>query len=229
MKKLILLPLLLMMAGVSVFGQVFIGPKAGVTFSNYGLSSDDKDVYNSNLNLGFLGGVTFEIPFSSRFGMQAEVYFSQKGAIFRRNENESNTTRYPFKCVHEKLNYVEVPILFRYRFQGRPLGGFISTGGALARTFGGKRIEGSKEKGTKRTIEVGSGANDDYKATDIGFVIGGGLSYELGFGELIFDARYILGLVKMGEVTNDNPDYLYGNGTNRSIQLSLGIIFPIGG
>ncbi len=230
MKKHILLPVLLIIGSATVFGQVFIGPKVGVTFSNYGLSSKDKDVYNSNLNWGLLGGVSFEIPFSSRFGMQAEVYFSQKGGILKRNENVSNTTDYPYNCVHEKLNYVEVPILFRFRFQGRPLGGFISAGGEIARTFGGKRILGPKEDEKKHNIEIGTGDNHDYKPMDMGLLIGGGLSYELGVGELIFDARYVLGVARMGKIgSNVQEAYHEGNGTNRSIQLSLGIIFPIGG
>ena len=232
MKKCIFLPFILIFSSACLWGQVFIGPKMGMTLSNYGLTTSDKDNYNSNLNFGLLGGATLEIPFSSTFSMQAEVYFSQKGTILNRNDN-ADTTLFPYKCIHEKLNYIELPLLFRYRFQGRPMGGFITAGSAIGRALGGKRILGSKESALekdKTNIEIGTGSTHDYKPFDIGLVIGGGLSYEIEVGELIFDARYVIGATRKGNIGNDvkNP-YHQGNSTNRSLQLSLGIIFPIGG
>lgn len=216
----------MLLAASQLTGQVFIGPKAGVALSNYKLSSTDAEHFNSQLNPGFLAGVVFELPMSSTFSVQAEGLYAQKGASLTVNSNETNPA---YMCIHEVLPYLEVPVFFKYRFPGRPLGGFISAGSELAFAFNGKRKIGTKEAEAK-TIEVGSSSNDDYIKSDLGLLFGGGLSYEIGFGELILDARYIMGLKEMGRVVNDSVRSTYfGNGKTRSLQVSLGVIFPIGG
>jgi len=43
---------------------------------------------------------------------------------------------------------------------------------------------------------------DQVKSTDYGLVIGGGLDYNLLVGQLIFDARYVLGLTSIDDTTD---------------------------
>jgi hypothetical protein len=232
MKKCIFLPFIVIFSSTCLWGQVFIGPKMGASLSRYtSLDSEtDQKYYTTSFMPGFLGGITFEIPFNSTLSLQAEGYFVQKGSSVNRHSRENDTK---YVCIHESLNYIEIPVLFKARIQGRPIGGFAFAGPAIGYGFGGNRRIGKPKSELEEKVTFGNNEEfDDYKNLDIGVQLGIGMSVELGFGELVLDGRLVQGLSQIGEVKSDyfNLEKIYqGDTKNQSLQVSIGLVFPIGG
>lgn len=105
MKKLIVIPLLVLSVGV--FAQKFqFGVKAGANLSNFtGLNWDNVD---TKAMVGFHGGAFLNLLFGDNFMLSPEVLFSTQGAKL---ESAGEKRDY-------KLSYLAVPVLLRYRFNG---------------------------------------------------------------------------------------------------------------
>jgi hypothetical protein len=166
------------------------------------------------LNMATLGGDDAEGPgvtLSSRTGISAgafvvvnlamisirpEVLYTMKGTKFEVNSVEGTA----------KLDYVEVPVLLQYNL---PLPGPISpslfVGPALAFKLSAKQ----EVNGTETDI-------DSVKSTDLGLVIGAGITLN---NMLTVDVRYVLGLSSL----DDSP--LEEDKKNQVISLMVGYMF----
>ncbi|HEY4303753.1 MAG TPA: porin family protein [Gemmatimonadaceae bacterium] len=151
---------------------------AGANFAKLAGDGDDSDT-----RTGFVGGIGFIKPLAPGWAFQPEVAFSMKGG--EGNDAGTSSTL--------KLDYIEVPILFRYEFaSGRPAGGgvspFINFGGAPE-----FNISCSVEA-SSGSASVNSDCGNGIKTFDFGLVGGAGLAFHSMGRELTVGVRYTHGL-----------------------------------
>jgi hypothetical protein len=210
-KLLVILGVLLLVTAVSAQDQVndrpAMGFKIGLNLANVSGSGVDalSEEFESFAGLnasneqlvGFaLGGfVTYNL--SPMVALQPEFLYSIKGF----------TMSVEGVDVDLKLNYFEVPVLFKFMFGTSATKPFVFAG---------------PEMGILLSSSVGSGglsidAGDLWKSTDLGLVFGGGVDFPVGKNTMSLDGRYEVGLSKIpdaGDVDIDikttNISFMFG-------------------
>lgn len=185
MKKNLFFVVALTFLSASAFSQgISFGVKAGLSISNEKVSSNGISVSPSSL-VGFHGGAYLTAMLSDHIGVQPELLYSGQGY-------KSGST-----SVH--VNYITIPVLFRYNvndlisFHAGPQIGFLASA---------KAKDGSNSTDVK----------DAYKSSDFGVAFGGTVDLPMG---LNFTLRYGLGLSNV----NKDSDPTVKNGT---FQISAG-------
>jgi opacity protein-like surface antigen len=151
---------------------VSFGIKGGANISNL----EDNQTANTTSRTAFHVGALVHIHLSPNIAIQPEVSYSSQGA------------KYPNLGV-EKVNYVNIPVLFQYMFNG------------------GLRLETGPQLGilTSAQLERYSGGDMDVKSQfsngDFSWAFGIGYLSNVGLG---IDARYNLGLINV--VNTDQHD-----------------------
>ncbi|WP_026452013.1 porin family protein [Aequorivita capsosiphonis] len=99
MRKLIA-AVMIMFMGTTAFSQIDIdlGIKAGINFSNI----RDLDALNLQYKKGLQAGVFVGINFSEKFGVQADLLYSEQGATITKANGRFD------------LTYINLPIVFKY-------------------------------------------------------------------------------------------------------------------
>lgn len=189
---------ILLVASLSKAQNLSFGPSAGVNFSN--LSSNS----NTSTKTGLATGVFFNYSSKNWFGVGVQVLYSELGAKVKSTSNSIN------------LNYIQVPVLFTYYFNGNN-----EVGSFRPKLFVGPHVDfllNAKDKD-------GNDLNPNgqfYSSTDLGVTVGGGFNYALADKIwLNVDARYGLGLTDATKSTTSNS-------MNRNIGINVGVSFPIG-
>lgn len=192
MKKIILIPLLLILAITAnaqvfkVFGQdvgfVYVGPKVGGTYSTISNYSDWAGV-DVKSKLGYQIGGVGEFGFTDNFSIQTELLFYAKGTKFDDFDGEL------------KMNYVGIPLLAKYAFKAFGLTKVYAMGG----TFSEVRTKGEwVDPGGTSTVGAG------FKKYDWGFSFGCGAEYPTDKGIWGLDLRYNLGMTDLHDDVGDN-------------------------
>ncbi len=224
MKK-IICTLLVAIAAFATYGQFF--PKAGfsVTTASSDLNFDQGDL-KEQLKAGFLVGAGYQVNFGN-FAIQPELLFIQKGSTSKYSYSGGSFS--VSETTKVTLNYLELPVLFKYMMGPDALRIYLSAGPSFALGLGGK---GNREY----TADFGNGpytekidfkvkfekepegyeGYDQYieEKTDVGLQFGGGL---LIANKLMVDLRYGLGF------TEYNKDSQVSS-KNRAIQVSIGFL-----
>jgi hypothetical protein len=156
------------------------GGKGGVNFAN--LRFDEAIDLSFDDRIGLIAGGFVTIPLGDRFGIQPEVLFSQKGAQF----DELGATG------RVELDFLDVPILARYRFGRLFLFGGPSFGLKL------RAREVTEFGDDQEEVDLA----DDVESFDFGIVAGAG--YE--FGRFSVDGRYTWGLSNINAVDSDEVE-----------------------
>lgn len=169
MKKSII-AIAIMFIGLSASSQsIDFGVKGGFNFTNI-MSLDGFSLEGKS---GFHAGIFASARFSEKFGLQADVVYSQQGAKFTGGEFD--------------LTYVNIPVVFKY---------YVVEGQGLNIQIGpqfGFLVDDSI-KGVVNNFEIKAKANE----TDIAGVIG--LGYEL-LDNFRLDGRYHLGFTEVSDAT----------------------------
>ncbi|MEK6782771.1 MAG: porin family protein [Bacteroidota bacterium] len=198
MKKLILLLSFLGIVSIS-FGQ-FI-PKVGIT------GSDITYVYSNTTfkpKFGFLLGVAYNKALGkSRFSIQPELLFVQKGAIENYTDIDNNLK------IETRLNYLEIPILFKYSI-GKAKRFYLTAGPSLGIVIGGHTefkgtVNGDYFEFSRKVPKFGVETPEAFKRKDFGAQLGGGV---LMANRIIVDLRY----------SRSGMNFYYS-----TVQLSVGI------
>ncbi|MEI6614453.1 MAG: outer membrane beta-barrel protein, partial [Chrysiogenales bacterium] len=85
------------------------GVKGGVNISKYAVTADPGYEWISRNLTGFMVGAFYTFSFGPKFAIQPEAYYATNG------EKES----FPedsFIIYKERLNYIHVPVLFKFKF-----------------------------------------------------------------------------------------------------------------
>lgn len=255
MKKLLIICTLWCISTFSIYAQqIMIGPVSGVNFSRYSIGYADADFdayFSRSFKTGIHVGVTMDYQFGGRFGIQPSVMFTQRGTSLSFVKTNTNPTSY--ESSHT-INYIDVPILFKYKLGTPERGLAVMAGPSLNFGIGGSYTEtGSlningtiyKVSETDKSISMGSKVNSQYKNFEFSFVFGVGTYFSVGdAGKLIIEARYNIG---GGNILNSkyqdqtvlgtnnkitgyniiNDTEIISSVRNRSIQLSLGYLFEL--
>jgi len=194
MKRLILIPVLLLFAMASnaqvfkIFGQdigfVYVGPKAGATFSTISNFSDMFPGAKTTSRVGYQFGGVAEFGFTDKFSIQTELLFYSRGMKFEDVD------------AGAKMNYLGIPVLAKYAFKAFGLTKVYGMAGA----YNDIRTKGEWYDQTGGTSALGSG----FKKYDWGFSFGCGAEYPSDYGIFGLDFRYNLGMSDLhsGEVGN---------------------------
>lgn len=186
MKKILLIfSTLFLFALIPKAQQAQFGLKAGINSS--GLNVEGAQDLDSKI--GFHGGGLAHIHVSDHFAVQPELVFSMQGG-------ESGDTKL-------KLNYLNLPVLAQYMFDG----GFrLQTGPQLGFLLSAKYEVGDLE------VEV----DEAYKSLDFSWSFGAGYLFPQGLG---IDARYNLGI---SDIVEDNSI------ENRNSVFQVGLFYQFG-
>lgn len=198
-----ILSILLILVSFSAQAQIGFGVTAGASTSNF--SGDVGDV---DMKLGFLGGVFLDVPLGPTLALHPELLYMQKGA----------KTQYYDGDMTQKLNYIEIPLLVKFKFSVplSPVTPFIFAGPSVGFFLNGTN---SFEEGILDGIE-----NDieNVKTFDLGLSVGAGVGFKMGTGELNANLRYNLGLMNI-----DDTDGTDISMKNNYIALLIGYEFSL--
>jgi len=163
--------LTLIMAGIltSASAQVMHGPVVGVNFANVA-GDDAKD---NSMITSFHAGWFIDFLLNEKITIQPQLIYSGKGTDFEHED----------KTLPLHLNYIEVPVWFRYNlnhgfhFDLGPYAAFLVS----ATLDGNKEMNGDKISDGYKTMDFGGAAGiGDELGNGLGFV----LSYQLGFSNI---------------------------------------------
>jgi len=188
MKKNVLLMTILSLVCASAYSQgISFGIKAGVNVADVAVSSSG-NVSSPDPLIGIHGGAYLTAMFTEHIGLQPEVLYSGEG----------------YKSGSQKLhlNYITIPVLFRYSvndllsFHVGPQFGILAS---------------AKDQDS-------NDAKDLFKSSNLGVAIGGAIDLPMG---LNFTLRYVAGLSNISNFdtafTGSNPTIKTGN-----FQISVG-------
>jgi hypothetical protein len=115
------------------------------------------------------------------------------------NVKSPDTSNYYLRL---NINYVEVPLLFKFTFGGEKIKGFFEIGNYFGYWVGAKSKKrlGSSTSEENEKVTFDKAIFDRY---DIGLGFGGGVSYNTGAGKLLLDLRYYLGVVSIENLDNN--------------------------
>ena len=181
-----------------------IGPKAGVNFSTL------SDVPKGKMLPGFYVGAFAELKLSDKFSFQPELVYSSQGAKNIYSETVASVSVHHHN--HDKLEYINLPLLAKYYF----IKGFSVE---LGPQFGLLLKATNKDEITTNGVEVKEDTDFKKEVNTFDFGIGAGLAYDLPNGFFV-NARYNLGLTNVGK-----SNQYYDGSKNRVTQLGVGFKF----
>ena len=173
--------------------DVMLGVKAGVNVANF----TGDDVFHNSSHTGAVAGVFARYGLSRSWSLQPEALFTMRGAEFAVDDIRTE----------QHINYFEVPVLARFGWgHGASFRPSLFAGPSVAFLLKNEIVDGAEInlKGQTGTRDVEAGA-----------ILGAGLEYALGAGDLMLDARYEMGLVSWSEdldVRNSTLSFMLGYG-----------------
>ena len=189
------LVLVIMAAQAAICGETTIGVTGGVNIAS--LAGDDVEGWDSR-TAAYFGGY-IEYPFTPLFSLRPELLYTMKGG----------TTSEEDVDVTAKLDYVEIPVLFKVNV---PMEGNIRPFAVVGPGIGFNTGATWEADGHEEDIE-------DVKAMDIGLIFGGGVGFPVGGG------RYTISLIvryELGVTTIDDSDE-EADVKNRTISIGAGL------
>ncbi|MCP1995632.1 porin family protein [Flavobacterium sp. HSC-61S13] len=210
MKK-ITLTIILLTTGLfhqsTIAQDVYTGFKFGLNFANL-----KEDGSSTKGKVGFHGGVFIEAALNEKFSIQPELLYSSQGA----KEEVPKNMGYNFSGESTlKLDYINIPIMFKYY----PIENLSITAGPQIGFLVKSKFTIDSPSYQPQAIIDNSKVNDLFNKLDYGVNFG----LELNTAGFFFGARYNLGLANIyknsGLFTLENKAY------NRVFQLSTGYKF----
>lgn len=199
MKKVVVFICFSLLIGTVAKAQDFeFGLKGGLNVASIGGDSFAGATFDTRI--AYHVGVFAQIPLLGKFSLQPEVLYSAQGSNFGGVLGFSGFD-------DQKLNYVNVPVLAKYRIIkglaaeiGPVVGVLISADGNIT-DINGNTIDGT----------------DAYKTIDAGLAVGASYAMDSGF---VFGIRYNKGLTNI----NDGS-VLNGSNQNNVFQIHAGYSF----
>jgi hypothetical protein len=181
---------LLISAGVSTAtAQVDLAPHTsfGVLVGANFAKLSGSDANGARTRTGIMGGISADVQIAPQLGLEIDGLYSQQGA--KENLDGQDVT------LH--LDYIQVPVLLRYRFPThtavRP---FIVLGPSVG--FRVKcKLTASSDSATCNDV-----FGENAKSVDVSGTVGAGLGFKLGKEELSISGRYNMGFTKVFQDSN---------------------------
>jgi hypothetical protein len=227
MKKIILtLSFLLFLISNALMAQttgIHFGVKAGYSMATqYGINDPTIDYeVDTDARHGFTGGIFLLFPITDAFSVQQEYLFVNKGS-----RQHVSLTEPPVNTSSEyNINYLELPILFRYTFAHiGDIGIYGSSGFALSVLLSGKwATTGSIDIGGEKVPFAQSGETDGLDMFDYNFIYGLGVMFNVFDQKWFIDYRQTIGwnTLNMPTFEGEEPAPL----RNQTYTFTLGMYF----
>lgn len=179
--------------------SVFIGGSGGGNLSQYVYTSDFADVWTSSKpKPGLNGGVAFGVEFGS-MAVVSGINFIQKGTKSESDNYQLDNGSIGYLKARENTSFIQIPMLFRYRFLSEKFGLTASAGPSFNIGLAGNsklelEVANVGSQSESGTVHYGTGINDTYKRFQPGFMLGPGMLMKVGEnGKLAVNIYWDLG------------------------------------
>lgn len=187
----------LLLSATYSFAQISVGAKAGVYTSFIDVTEAAEGLTQSVEGLTTpTFGITAEIGLSENFAFQPELLYTTKG--FKVSEGINiNLGGLPIPAgvtARTKINYLEVPLLAKYKFGTEGLRFNVTAGPVVSYA-----VNGQLDTRANLLFDINPLKTDidldalNYERLEVSASIGAGVGYETSGGELFADARYVHG------------------------------------
>lgn len=207
--------------------QTSIGFKGGFNYANVpepsavsGIVPDFKFV------LGKSFAVVADIGVNDQFSFQPELAYTQKGFAIREGF-DINLFDVPIplgvKAV-TKVNYIEAPLLAKYKFGNEKVGAYLLAGPTLGYATGGRfQTKAQILVDIKLVDQKLDLDNLGYERFEVGGTLGAGINFNTGNGGSFFiDARYTKGFTNVYDVPIVDLKL-----KNQGFGISVGYLMPL--
>ena len=212
--------------GKAQTSSFFIGGSAGGNLSQYSYTADYADAWTSSKpKPGLNGGVVFGMEYD-KMAIVSGVSFIQKGTKSETDNYRLENGSIGYLKVRENTSFLQIPLLFRYRFLSEKFGLTASAGPSFNIGLAGStRLEmqvanvGSQSRSS--TVQFGSGINDTYRRFQPGFILSPGMLMPVGEkGKLAANIMWDLGFNALNK-RSSSANGIDGKIMNVSMILSV--------
>ena len=202
---------------------VKIGVKAGYSIATqYGIDpADPQYAVDTDVRHGFAGSVFLYFPVTESFGIQHEFQYVHKGSTQKVDLIDG-----PVSVTSEyKLNYFELPILFRYTFvKIKNTGIYLNSGFVMSLLLKGEYKEEGVIDISGTEFPFGeSGSTDGIDTFDFSFAYGAGVDFNLFNKTCFFEYRQTIGWNTLQMPTSNEEETAPLR--NQDYILALGLFF----
>lgn len=181
------------------------GIKGVMNFTTFG----GDDVADMKMDTKYGAGIFLEYAMDP-VAIQFEVLFNQKGPKW----DETGASMPTRKIV---LSYIDIVVPIKYVI---PVGQGIRPSVFIGPSAGILVAAIRHEEGNGREVNID--VKEFVAGADFGIIGGAGVSIDIGFGAVYFDARYCIGLSNINKSSNSNTTV---KNTNQVISLNAGYAF----
>ncbi len=186
----------ILLIGFSLTAQTAIGIKGGIQSTKI---YEKSGIYDPTLRTNL--GLVCNFSYTSAASFQMELNYSRKGS------NVFNSTK-------ATLGYLELPLLLKISGGKEKFKVFGLAGPYIAAPLRSELIVGDE-----KTVTTVSDDSNLIEKMDVGFHIGGGVTYKMGPGRLLTEIRYCKGY---GE------NFIEDSFNTNAWQLNVGYLFTFG-
>ncbi len=235
----------LLLIRVAAPAQVALIPRAGISLSNYQITQQQNVTARWGTGLVVGAGINVALPKVAWLTLQPELHYVQKAFSSDRQDMMSPVIGNRLDLTSWRRNdYLEMPLLAKATLGTGRLRAFGNAGPSLGYLLGSHDSYTALLDGQK--ITLADEIRTDKPAgrvnrLEVALQAGGGLSWAVGPGRLLLEARYALGLTHyirahQAYVTVEPPDIGEGrvyfnvpaDQKSRSFALTCGYAVPLG-
>jgi hypothetical protein len=179
----------------SGWARVSFGLKGGLSLSQHSGIEERGSEYSvsSHWRSGFAAGGFVYVPITSRFGIQQEVFYTQKGSS---QEISVDILEIPTVLhVTYDMDYVEIPVFFRFDWYEWDRSAFYSLAGtALSFKVHDRYVlDGEIDDGTQTVPLHADSDMSEVEMFDYSFVYGMGVDFSLFGARVLVEYRFAIG------------------------------------
>ena len=187
-------------------------------------------MYPSLLRWGLIWGLATSFGVSENFAIAPELIYTQKGASIKYDDGDN------YSRGSSRLSFIEIPFLGRALF-GDVVKGYVNVGPSFGYWMGGSaisktKIDGETERESAKLKFVSDSDQvnfdeeipvpaEEANRVEVGAILGGGVAFGTGAGDILLDLRYQAGLTNM--MDSEDDDYKQKNNG-----LSISMIYLLG-
>lgn len=237
------IPYFLLIYSLSAHSQILLGIKGGVNLNTVNVDTRNIDYtvaeWLPSLNIGLAA----DVGITDYFSIRPELLFSQKGyqtRKYRTLELYTNLNKIYSDVYSRTTNYVELPVLANYYYQGERFKIALQAGPYGAFLLGGTEnislylndlgdLSALKQKNVTANYKLDTEYGGDKKIdTRFDFGAAGGISmgYKIKNGWLMLEGRYNYGLVDLNTFQGEKPKN-YTALYNSNFAITLGYLMII--
>lgn len=210
---------------LNVHAQTQLGIRGGISLATI---TDIQEELDPDFELKSITGLNLalfaELSLTDRLAIQPEVNFLQKGSTV-----EASFVGNADVKIEARINYLEVPVLAKYKFGSDKLGIQAFAGPSIGYALSGRAKTTLAGVEATEKIEFDNDIDDDGvkdQRWDLSAVLGLSGSMSAGPGQIVLDIRYAMDFTDFTKFKDTRPDD-YQKSYNRVLGISLGYQIPL--